>query len=77
MRKSVARVLTVISQEQKKALRDVYKNKVNLSAFDGWDLQPLQCLNGVMSISQGSSPPHAQPRVMHHAYDVPAQACCG
>ena len=28
MRKSVARVLTVISQEQKKALRDVYKNKV-------------------------------------------------
>ena len=30
MRKSVARVLTVISQEQKKALRDVYKNKVNL-----------------------------------------------
>ena len=29
MRKSVARVLTVISQEQKKALREVYKNKVN------------------------------------------------
>lgn len=28
VRKSVARVLTVISQEQKKALRDVYKNKV-------------------------------------------------
>lgn len=27
VRKSVARVLTVISQEQKKALRDVYKNK--------------------------------------------------
>ena len=28
VRKSVARVLTVISQEQKKALREVYKNKV-------------------------------------------------
>lgn len=28
VRKAVARVLTVISQEQKKALREAYKNKV-------------------------------------------------
>ncbi|KAL3163277.1 60S ribosomal protein L35-4 [Trebouxia sp. C0010 RCD-2024] len=36
VRKSVARVLTVISQEQKKALREVYKNK----KYVPFDLRP-------------------------------------